>query len=351
MLVQIFPHLGILQILRVRLQRVDGRITLRVGTALRQSIEAARSLLRRLGNGLLEVTARGRHRSEEGDRTRLAVVELHKTGTSIEVRDDGREVHREGVLSGQLLQTVRDLTQRLSPTRRRVGHNQHLQTHRTVILADGHTRIYRRLTRRNGHVRRVADDDRTLHELVSRAGIHQLGELGEDLHHLVCTLAARHHDDHVGIGLLRYGVLQHRLARTEGSGNEARTTLGHGVKGVDGTHTRLHHARRTRLLGVAADGLLYGPLLHHRYIVFVAVGVGNHGHRIGNLVLAGRSDALDRIAALHDERHHDLVVDPLLLDMAQPRSGRHLVARLGYGLKLPLAVEIYGVGDRSARDE
>src|SRR5699024_6160998 len=101
-----------------------------------------------------------------------------------------------------------------------------------------HARIYRRLTRRNGHVRRIADDDRTLHQVVPRTGVDQLGELLEYLHHLVGTLAARHHDDDIGIGLLRNSVLEHRLAGTERPGNKTRTALGHRIEGVDGTNAR-----------------------------------------------------------------------------------------------------------------
>ncbi len=186
---------------------------------------------------------------------------------------------------------------------------------------------------------------------MARAGIHQLGELLEDLHHLVGALAAGHDDDDIGLGLLRNGVLKHRLAGTERTGNEARTALGQRVEGVDGAHAGLHHARGARLLGIAADGLLHGPLLHHRNRMVLAGGIGHDGHRVGHLVLALRHDALDRIVIGHREGNHDLVGYPLLLHLAQPRCGRHLVARLRERLEGPLALEVDGLGDRTARDE
>ena len=65
---------------------------------------------------------------------------------------------------------------------------------------------------------------------MARAGIDQLGELFENLDHLVGTLAAGHDDNYVGIGLLRNRMLEHRLARTERSGDEARTALGQRVE-------------------------------------------------------------------------------------------------------------------------
>ena len=186
---------------------------------------------------------------------------------------------------------------------------------------------------------------------MARAGIDQFGELLKDLDHLVGTLAAGHDDNYVGIGLLRDRVLKHRLTRTERSGDEARTALGQRVESVDGPHARLHDARGARLLPVTAHGLLHGPPLNHRNIVIPTVGIGDDGDRVRNLVLSGGHDALDRIGSLHREGYHDLVLDPLLLDLAQPRCGRNLVAGLGQRLELPLLLEVDRVGDRTARDE
>ena len=182
-------------------------------------------------------------------------------------------------------------------------------------------------------------------------GVDQFGELLEDFDHLVGALAAGDHDDDVGVGLFRNGVLQHGLAGAERPRDEARTAFGQRVEGVDRTHARLHDAVGARFLDVAADRLLHGPALHHRHLVVAAFGVGQDGHRVGDLVGARRSDALDRIAARHREGNHDLVGNPLLLHLAQPRSGRDLVARLGQRRELPRLIEIDRVGDRTAFDE
>ena len=124
-------------------------------------------------------------------------------------------------------------------------------------------------------------------------------------------------------------MLEHGLAGAERSGDEARTAFGHRIEGVDGANARLHHARRTRLLDVAAHGLLHGPFLNHRDRMFAALLVGQDGDRVRHLVFPGRRHALDRIVAGHGKGHHDLMAHPLLLDFAQPRRGGHLVARLG----------------------
>ena len=107
--VQILPHLGIFQIFRVAVQRVDCRITLAVGTSLRKSIEASGRLFGGLGYRLFEITSGRRHRTYEGYRTRLAVGQIYQTRTGIETRYDCRKVHRERILTRKFFQTVAHL--------------------------------------------------------------------------------------------------------------------------------------------------------------------------------------------------------------------------------------------------
>ena len=45
------------------------------------------------------------------------------------------------------------------------------------------------------------------------------------------------------------------------------------------------------------------------------------------------------------------MVHPLLLDLAEPRRGRHPVAGRSQGLEVPFGVEVDRIGDRTARDE
>ena len=100
----------------IRVNRVYGRITLLVGTVLLKGIEAACHLLRILGYRLLQVTTGRRYRTDESNGTGLAIVQLHITRTAVEVGDDGGQVHREGIGTGQLLHTVGHLAQCLRPT-------------------------------------------------------------------------------------------------------------------------------------------------------------------------------------------------------------------------------------------
>ncbi len=51
-----------------------------------------------------------------------------------------------------------------------------LESHGAVVFADGHARGRPDASRAaDGHVRRIADDDRTLHEGVARMGVDQFG--------------------------------------------------------------------------------------------------------------------------------------------------------------------------------
>ena len=116
MLLDILSELGVFEVLRVGVDGVDGRITLLVGALLFEGIEAASYFLRALGDGLLEVTAGRRYGTDEGDGTYLAVVQIDITGTTVEVGDQSREVHRESIGTRQFLHTVTHLAQCLCPT-------------------------------------------------------------------------------------------------------------------------------------------------------------------------------------------------------------------------------------------
>ena len=165
--------------------------------------------------------------------------------------------------------------------------------------------------------------------------VFQFGELGEDFHDLVGTLAAGRHDDDVGIGLLGKGVLQHGLAASERSGDEARAAFGNGIERVDGAHTRLHHLEGTRFLHIATHGHLDGPFLHHHHLHLLAFRVGQRGNGVGDFVLASGSHVFHGVSAFKIERHHDFVRQPAFLDFAQPVGGDDLVVGLGNGRKVP----------------
>ena len=129
MALDVLGKLGIFQILGVRIDGVYGRVALLVGTVLLQSIEATCHLLGVLRYWFLQVTAGRRYGTEEGNAAHLAIVQVHITGTAVEVGHQCAQVHGESVGTRQLLHTVTHLAQSLCPTRGRVRHQQHAQAH------------------------------------------------------------------------------------------------------------------------------------------------------------------------------------------------------------------------------
>ena len=174
--------------------------------------------------------------------------------------------------------------------------------------------------------------------------IFQFRELGEYLHHLVSTLAACCHDDDIGVGLLSQGMLKHCLAASERSRDEARAAFRDRIQSVYTTDTCLHHLERTRFLDVAVDCHLHRPFLRHRDVDVFAVGVGQDGDGVVDLILTGLSHFFHGVSAFKRERHHDFVRQPAFFDLTQPVGGYDLVASLRYRREVPKFLFIQGLG-------
>ena len=182
-------------------------------------------------------------------------------------------------------------------------------------------------------------------------GVNELGELGEDLYYLIGTLTAGSDDHDIGLGLLRDSVLEHGLTGTEGTRDEACTTLYDGVHGIDNTYACLEQLEGTGFVHIVGHGHLHGPTLNHVHLHVVALLIGEHGDSVLNGILAFSHDRLHGAHTLLLEGHHDLQGLAVLLYRAEPVRGFHLVAHLGEGLELPLAVVVESIGILSAFEE
>ena len=298
--------LWIFDVLRIGINGIDGRITFLVRTVLLQRVKATGHFLGVLGHGLLEVTTGGRHGTDKGNGTRLSVVQHHVSGTSVEVGDNGRQVHGEGIGTGKFLHTVGHLTQGLCPTGSRVGHQQHLQAHAAVIFGNGHGGVDGSLTGSYRHVGCVGDDDGTLHQLAACVRVDQFGELCEDFHYLVGTLTAGGYNHDVRLSLLGNSVLKHRLTRTEGAGNKARSAFYDGVHRIYDAHTRLQQLEGTRFLFIVGHGALHGPLLYHVDGHFRTILGNEHSHGVLDGVIAFGHNGFHGADTFLRERHHNL---------------------------------------------
>ena len=146
-------------------------------------------------------------------------------------------------------------------------------------------------------------------------------------------------------------MLKHGLTCTERARDKACTTLSQWVECIDCANTGLHHTRWAWFLGIATDSLLNWPLLNHCDIVLVAVYVSYNCDSVGNLVLASCNNTLYGVVTGHDERHHNLVCHPLLLNLSEPSTSGNLITLLCEWGKLPSLLKIYWIGNRTASDK
>ena len=94
-----------------------------------------------------------------------------------------------------------------------------------------------RLTGSYRHVGSVGDQRGTIHQRVAGLRVDQLGELFQNLRHLIAALAAADINDDIRIGPLCNLVLGHGLTCTESAGNGRRAALGDREERIQDTLT------------------------------------------------------------------------------------------------------------------
>ena len=105
-------------------------------------------------------------------------------------------------------------------------------------------------------------------------GVDQLGELRKDLNDLIRTLTAGCDDHDVSLCLLGDRMLQHRLSRSEGTRDKARTTLDNGVHRINRADTCLKQLKWTGFLTIASNRPFHRPFLHHRHLYLRTIRIG-----------------------------------------------------------------------------
>ena len=145
------PALQLAEIARPGEQDVHRRIAAFVGPLCAQAEEGLHRAEGRLGDGLLEVAAGGRHRADHRETADAAVVGADDAGALIHPFDGGIQIGGKGILAGDLLETAGGLAHGLGPAGGGIGDQQHIAAHLPVVLAEGETGVDGGLPGRHGH--------------------------------------------------------------------------------------------------------------------------------------------------------------------------------------------------------
>src|SRR6056297_193718 len=314
------------RVLGIGVQRVHRRVETGLGPLPVQRPEAAHVALGVHGHRFGEVAGGRAHGADDGHRAFLAAQRLHPRGPLVEVRQTGAEIGRVAGLRRQLAEAAGDLPQGLGPAAGGVGHERHVPALVAEILGHGDARVDARLPRRHRHVRRIGNDDRTLHERPAGAGVLQLRQLVQHLGHLVAPLAAADIDDDIGIAPLGERLLQDGLAGAEPPREHAAPATGDGEQGVeDALAGDQRRAYRQPLRHRARPA--HGPVLTEAnlYAVAAVAPVGlDAAHHVLETVLAGFRHLGD--AAARPRRHQAFDRMGLLARPPDALSGFHFVA-------------------------
>ena len=341
----------IFDIFWIRINRIHSRITFLIGTVLFQCIETTGYLFRIFSYRLLQVTTGRRYRTDKCNRTCFVIAQFYISRTTIEVRDNSRNIHRESIWSRQLFHTVRHLTQSLCPAGSRVSHQQDFQSHWTVIFRQCHRCIYRCFTGSNRHVGSIGNNNSTLHQLTSCVRVYQFGELGKDFHHLIRTFTASCNDNDIRFRLLRNSMLKHRFTCTERTGNKSRTTFHNRIQRINHTYTSLQQFERTRFFLIIRHRTFYGPSLNHSYRNIITFFVCQDCDSIFYLIITFRHDCFYGSRSFHSERGHNFQRLEVFIHLSQPCRSLHFVTYIHQWYEMPYTLFIQRIRILSSLQE
>jgi len=236
------------------------------------------------------------------------------TGTLVELSEGGTEISGETGIGGHLSKTSRDLSKSLGPTGGGVSHHSDVLTLITEVLGEGDTSVDGGLSGGDGHVRGVSHETRALHDIVHLTvdlGL-ELGEVIEDLSHLVTALTTSDVNDTIGVRVLGEGLGDTSLTAAEGAWDSAGTALNGGEEGIEDTLTGGQRVHGSELLSARSGGT-DGPEMRHADVLLLAVGGLNDGDALRDSVLSLGHDLNDCAAAL-GRSHNDMLVEEIVLE-------------------------------------
>jgi len=294
---------------------VDGREMLTLSELLVQTPENGDDGEGGGGDGIGEITTGGRDGTDDRDGTLTvgATKASNVTGTLVELSEGGTEISGETGIGGHLSETTGDFSKSLGPTGGGVSHHSDVLTLITEVLGEGDTSVDGGLSGGDGHVRGVSHETRALHDIVHLTvdlGL-ELGEVIEDLSHLVTALTTSDVNDTVRVGVLGEGLGDTSLTATEGAWNSAGTALDGGEEGIEDTLTGGQRVHGSELLGARSGGT-DGPEMRHANVLLLAGGGLDDSDALRDSVLSLGHNLNDGTVAL-GRSHNEMLVEEIVL--------------------------------------
>mmetsp|Transcript_34292 Transcript_34292/g.45169 ORF Transcript_34292/g.45169 Transcript_34292/m.45169 type:complete len:377 (-) Transcript_34292:682-1812(-) len=308
------------------------------------------------GDGIGEITTGGRDGTDDRDGTSTVggAEAVDVASTLVELGEGGTEISGETRIGGHLSETTGDFSEGLGPARGGVSHHSDVLTLITEVLSEGDTGVDGGLSGSDGHVGGVGDEGRALHDVVLATVDlgRQLGEVIEDLSHLVAALTAADVDDDIGVRVLGESLRDTGLTAAEGTWNSAGTALDRGEESVQDALAGRQRVHGSELLS-DGSGATHGPEMRHGDVLAGTIVGLNDSDGLLHSVVASRHDFSK--SASHLGGHHDLMLgeEVVLEDLTNAVTADDEVANLlgGVGGEHVGLVLVEAVDDDATGDE
>ena len=264
------------------------RVVAGVGQVTVQGPQAADEPLRVGGHRFGDVPALWRDRTHDGHRASGSAERDDVAGALVERRQRRAEPGGVALLGRERTGPGCELAQRLRPSRRGVRDDHGGHPLVAEELRHGHPRVDAGLARHHRHVRGIGDHDRPGGESATRPRILELGELGDDVGHLVAAFAAADVDDDVGGAPLRDLLQQNGLPCPEAARHRG------GAAERDRVQQVQHALPRHQRLPAVEPGPVRPRPAHRPPVRHGQLEPVDRGDRFVVGVLAGSNDMVDR---------------------------------------------------------
>ena len=262
----------------------------------------------------------------------------HMSRSLIKLGKPASQISRIAFLSRHLFQTAGHLPERLGPPGCGVCHERHRVAHIPEILRNGDPCIDRSLPGGHRHIGCIGNQNRPLHQGLSRLRILQLRELIQHVCHLIAPLTAADINYNIRFRPFCKLMLNYCLAASEGARHRRHAAFGKREESINHPLSgyKRHFGRQLFPIG---PSLTYRPFLHHSQFP-VTLLFRNNSDRL----LHRKRPCSDFFYRSADtvRNHNFLLHKNRLLYRSDYISGLHLIAGFYSRNKFPLPVSFQG---------